>query len=97
MTRGKLRREDRTLAALGALTRGGVAEVWVEVLAKELDATCGSFYWHFADRRALLVAALEEWERQHHRAGVVPGDRAPAGGRRLHHAARLVAAAPGGA
>ena len=52
MTRGKLSREDRTLAALGAPTRGGLAEVWVEVLAKELGATCDSFYWHSTDRRA---------------------------------------------
>jgi AcrR family transcriptional regulator len=35
----------------------------VDVLAKELGVTRGSFYWHFADRDSLLAAALEEWER----------------------------------
>ncbi|HEX8080331.1 MAG TPA: TetR/AcrR family transcriptional regulator [Jatrophihabitans sp.] len=56
--------EDWTEAALDALARGGVAAVAVEPLAKSLGATKGSFYWHFADRNALLQAALELWERR---------------------------------
>ena len=35
----------------------------VEPLARELGATKGSFYWHFADRAGLLEALLEAWER----------------------------------
>jgi AcrR family transcriptional regulator len=35
--------------------------VRVEPLAKTLDVTKGSFYWHFADRRALLDAMLTHW------------------------------------
>ena len=42
--------------------RGGVAAVAVEPLAKVLQTTKGSFYWHFADRNALLEATLELWE-----------------------------------
>ncbi len=53
---------DWTEAALDALARGGLAAVAVEPLAKELGATKGSFYWHFADRQALLKATLELWE-----------------------------------
>ncbi len=37
----------------------------VEPLAKSLRTTKGSFYWHFADRNALLAATLELWERRH--------------------------------
>jgi AcrR family transcriptional regulator len=48
-------------AALEALADGGVESVRVEPLAKTLKVTKGSFYWHFADRRALLDAMLTYW------------------------------------
>jgi AcrR family transcriptional regulator len=48
-------------AALEALAEGGVDSVRVEPLAKRLRVTKGSFYWHFADRRALLDAMLAHW------------------------------------
>lgn len=35
----------------------------VERLAAELDATKGSFYWHFANRAEVIAAAVELWER----------------------------------
>jgi AcrR family transcriptional regulator len=53
---------DWAEAALRALARGGVPAVAVEPLAKELQTTKGSFYWHFADRNALLEATLGLWE-----------------------------------
>ncbi|HUF51447.1 MAG TPA: helix-turn-helix domain-containing protein [Longimicrobiales bacterium] len=49
-------------AAAAALVRGGVESVKVEALARELGVTKGSFYWHFADRGALLEAVLARWE-----------------------------------
>jgi AcrR family transcriptional regulator len=55
---------DWTEAALRALAHGGLAAVAVEPLAKSLGTTKGSFYWHFADRNALLGAALELWEQR---------------------------------
>jgi AcrR family transcriptional regulator len=55
---------DWTEAALDALARGGLSAVAVEPLAKELGATKGSFYWHFADRQALIEATLGLWERR---------------------------------
>jgi AcrR family transcriptional regulator len=62
--RESLAAADWTRAALHALARGGLAAIAVEPLAKELGATKGSFYWHFADRQALVQATLELWERR---------------------------------
>lgn len=48
--------------ALDTLADEGVTGVRVEVLAKRLHVTKGSFYWHFKDRQALLDAVLEQWK-----------------------------------
>ncbi len=48
-------------AALETMADGGVEAVRVEPLAEALAVTKGSFYWHFADRRALLDALLTQW------------------------------------
>src|SRR5918998_6119560 len=60
----RLSRKDWIEAALAAIAEGGVAAVAVEPLAARLGATKGSFYWHFANRDALLQAALAQWEEQ---------------------------------
>ena len=57
--------DDWTSAALSAIAHNGVANVSIERIAKQLGATKGSFYWHFKDRDALIVAALELWERHY--------------------------------
>jgi AcrR family transcriptional regulator len=62
--RPQLTRDDWAAAALAAIAEGGLAAVAVEPLAGRLGATKGSFYWHFANREALLEAALARWERQ---------------------------------
>jgi AcrR family transcriptional regulator len=54
---------DWVRAAMAAIVEGGVASVAVEPLAAKLGTTKGSFYHHFANRDALIVAALEDWER----------------------------------
>ena len=46
------------------LAEAGDEALRVEVLARRLKITKGSFYWHFADRDALLSAVLEMWERR---------------------------------
>ncbi|MCG8925041.1 TetR/AcrR family transcriptional regulator [Lentzea sp. CC55] len=64
MAKQRLSKQDWLHAALDALAEGGVAAVAVEPLAQRLGVTRGSFYWHFADRNALLREALEWWELQ---------------------------------
>ncbi|MGX7828349.1 TetR/AcrR family transcriptional regulator [Actinokineospora sp. 24-640] len=64
MPKPRLSRESWITAALQALAAGGVGAVAVDPLATRLGVTRGSFYWHFADRRALLEAALDWWERE---------------------------------
>jgi len=51
-------------AALTELGAAGIDGVRVEVLAKRLSVTKGSFYWHFKDRDALFVAMLNRWRRR---------------------------------
>jgi AcrR family transcriptional regulator len=48
---------------LRALASGGPDAVRIEPLAQALGVTKGGFYWHFADRRALLEEMLDTWER----------------------------------
>jgi AcrR family transcriptional regulator len=50
-------------AALLALGAGGPDAVRVEALAVSLGVSKGGFYWHFADRRALLAEMLDTWEK----------------------------------
>ncbi len=57
----RLAAQDWVDAALEAATEGGLGAVAVEPLARRLGATKGSFYWHFADRSALLIAVLDAW------------------------------------
>lgn len=51
-------------AGLDALAAGGPDAVRVDLLAKALDVTRGSFYHHFESRSALLDALLETWEHR---------------------------------
>jgi len=48
-------------AATEQLMDHGIDQVRVDVLARKLEVTRGSFYWHFADREDLLRAVLRAW------------------------------------
>jgi AcrR family transcriptional regulator len=50
--------------AFRALAAGGPDAIRVEALAKKLAVSKGGFYWHFADRQALLDELLDTWERR---------------------------------
>jgi AcrR family transcriptional regulator len=60
--RTQLDRQAWIGAAIDILANEGVAGIRVEVLAKRLEVTKGSFYWHFQDRHDLLMAVLGEWK-----------------------------------
>lgn len=63
MANVRTRREAWVDAALQALAAGGPDAVRVEALAARLGVTKGGFYWHFADRQALLEEMLDIWEQ----------------------------------
>jgi len=60
--RSRLSAADWEQAALDLIAEQGLAAVAVEPLARRLNVTKGSFYWHFASRDALIEAALKRWE-----------------------------------
>jgi AcrR family transcriptional regulator len=80
--RSRLTAGSWAAAALEALISGGVPAVAVEPLAVRLGATKGSFYWHYANRDALLAAALELWETRYNES-IEAADEQPDPGRRL--------------
>lgn len=55
--------QDWVNGAIAALGDGGIDAVRVEPLAKALGVSKGSFYHHFTNRRALLLALLDQWEQ----------------------------------
>lgn len=62
--RSRLLSADWLAAALAALAQGGLAAVAIEPLARQLGVTKGSFYHHFESLDALVVALVQEWERE---------------------------------
>lgn len=59
--RTQLDRDAWISAATEILADDGLAGVRVELLAKRLHVTKGSFYWHFRDRQDLLSGVLAQW------------------------------------
>jgi AcrR family transcriptional regulator len=51
-------------AATEVLIDQGIDHVRVDVLARQLGVTRGSFYWHFRDREALLRSVLQAWNER---------------------------------
>ena len=51
-------------AATNVLADHGIDSVRVDVLARTLDVTRGSFYWHFRDREELLRKVLQAWRQR---------------------------------
>jgi AcrR family transcriptional regulator len=57
----KLSRINWIDCGIRVLAENGVEAVRVEPIAKLLNVTKGSFYWHFKNREELLDAVLQEW------------------------------------
>ncbi|MDJ0687894.1 MAG: TetR/AcrR family transcriptional regulator [Xenococcaceae cyanobacterium MO_188.B32] len=57
----KLGRQDWIDTGLKVLATSGIEGIRVELLAKLMNVTKGSFYWHFKNREELLCALLKEW------------------------------------
>ncbi|WP_045822694.1 TetR/AcrR family transcriptional regulator [Williamsia herbipolensis] len=54
--------EDWVNAAFDLLVAEGVAGVKISRLCEQLGVTKGSFYWHFTDIDALMVAVAHRWQ-----------------------------------
>jgi AcrR family transcriptional regulator len=57
-----LQPSDWIKAGFVQLAREGIESVRIEVLARDLGVSKGSFYWHFRDRDDLLMQMLHRWE-----------------------------------
>lgn len=62
MKRKKLGKIDWIKSGFRALCVGGANAIRVEVLAREIGTTKGSFYWHFKDLADLQIAMLDYWQ-----------------------------------
>ena len=72
----RLNRDTWVEAAYRAFEDGGVAAVRVDPLAKALDITRGSFYWHFKTRADLLEAVLARWDAETTEATIAANEAA---------------------
>jgi AcrR family transcriptional regulator len=61
--RAQLSPQDWIDAALAHLVDHTIDAVRVDVLARRMKVTRGSFYWHFTDREELLKRLLQSWRR----------------------------------
>jgi len=59
--RENLTQENWIRCAQEMLVDGGIDLVRIDVMARKLKVTRGSFYWHFRDRGDLLAQVLESW------------------------------------
>ena len=61
--RSTLSAGDWEQQALVLIAEKGIRAVAVELLARRMGVTKGSFYWHFQNRESLLEQSLIRWEK----------------------------------
>lgn len=64
MTKQRLSPEDWIAAGFRALAQHGPKGLRAEAIARDLNTTKGSFYWHFKDLPAYRSAMLALWQEQ---------------------------------
>jgi AcrR family transcriptional regulator len=61
--RSTLSAGDWEKQALVLIAEKGIRAVAIELLARRMGVTKGSFYWHFSSRKSLLEQSLLRWEK----------------------------------
>lgn len=89
--RQSLSATDWAEAALDVIAIGGIEAVAVEPLARRLNVTKGSFYWHYPNRDALVARALDVWERQETVEMIARAEQEPHPRERIHTLFRTAA------
>jgi AcrR family transcriptional regulator len=82
--------DDWVAAAYARFRTEGFDGLRIEALARDLGATKGSFYWHFADRAALVAAVMDRWEHEETDVFIELADEAPDPASRLQVLFRAV-------
>jgi AcrR family transcriptional regulator len=59
-----LKPKDWIQGGFRALLKGGAGAIRIEVIAREMKVSKGSFYWHFSDVAALKEAMLKHWVKE---------------------------------
>ena len=96
MRSATLTAEDWLNAGLKALAKSGVTSLKADVLARRLEVSRGSFYWHFVDVKGFHRGVLDAWEKRATADVIAEVEQAGGSAReRLHRLARLVFAADG--
>lgn len=85
-SKSQLTAGDWIKAAFRALSTGGVQAIRAEAIARDINTTKGSFYWHFRDVPALKAAMLDHW-RHHATEEIIAANTGEATDpeTRLHH------------
>ena len=73
-----LQPNDWIQAGIARLASDGIESVRIELLARDLRVSKGSFYWHFRDREDLLDRILARWEEGERDQLASSADRAAA-------------------
>ncbi|QOL81782.1 TetR/AcrR family transcriptional regulator [Pseudooceanicola spongiae] len=73
--KNRLSPDDWLRAGLNALSASGPEALKAEPLARALDTTKGSFYWHFPDVPAFRQALLDFWGQDSLASPETPGDK----------------------
>lgn len=89
----RLSKDDWLRVGFRALTDQGESGLKAEPLARRLNATKGSFYWHFRDIGQFRKAMMEHWEQRAFVDIVTLLDAEPSVPRRLRQLGQIAAVA----